>query len=163
MDHPVLRGVALLDREQRVATLDAVSVERDLDLAGLPLQALVGARVPHRHLSCPVLAAGDLALEVQVLDRVILGGGREAVVPRRLGQALRERPGGEHAVVLEPQIPVQAPGVVLLDHEPVGCRSGSVLPGGRLGCGGEVTFAAVGAQAAGARGPFSPRVPGRHA
>ena len=34
------------------------------------------------------------------------------------GHAARQRPGDEHAVVLEPQVPVQPGRVVLLDHEP---------------------------------------------
>ena len=34
-----------------------------------------------------------------------------------LGQPARERPGGEHAVALEPQVPVQPPRRVLMDDE----------------------------------------------
>ena len=61
--------------------------------------------------------------------------------PGLLGQALRQRPGGEHAVVLEAQVPVQAPRAVLVDHEarrpsrgaPRGAGAGS-------GVGAEVAF-----------------------
>ena len=142
--------LALLDREQRVATLDAARRGARPRPCGAPTSGTRRCRESQTVICpAPYWPRRDLALEVEVLERVILGGGGEVVVPRRLGQALRERPRGEHAVVLEPQIPVQAPGVVLLDHEPAGCRSGSGLPGGRLGCGGEVTFGAVGAQAAG--------------
>ena len=50
----------------------------------------------------------------------------------------RHGPRGEHAVVLEPQIPVQAPRVVLLDHEARQVAGGAAAGGrlaGRLGGG----------------------------
>ena len=59
--------------EQRVARVDALAVQRDLDLARLPLQAVVGAAIPDRHRAGAVLALWDLALEVEVLERVVLG------------------------------------------------------------------------------------------
>ena len=92
--------------------------------------------VPESHtVICPgpVLATGNLAFEVEVLDRVILGGGSEAVVPRRLGQALRERPGGEHAVVLEAQIPVQAPAWCSWITNRLAAAAARGLPGGGSG------------------------------
>ena len=122
------------------------------------------------HPPRPVLPARYLALEVEVLDRMILGGGREAVIAGRLRQALGQRPAGQHAVVLQAQIPMQAPGVVLLDHEAPGCGPPSppwprgTLSGGRLGRGGEVTFGAVGASRfARPRRALLARVPFRHA
>ena len=56
-------------------------------------------------------------MEVEVLERVVLGADRDAVVARRRRDAVGERPRGEHAVVLQPQVPVQARRVVLLDDE----------------------------------------------
>ena len=41
----------------------------------------------------------------------------EVVLVRGLGEALGKRPGHEDAVALEPEVPVQAAGVMLLDHE----------------------------------------------
>ena len=64
-----------------------------------------------------VLALGDLAVEVQVLQRVVLGVHGQAVLAGRVGQEVRHRPRHEHAVALEAQIPVQARGGVLLDDE----------------------------------------------
>ena len=64
-----------------------------------------------------VLAGRDLAVEVQVLQRMVLGAHGE---PHRVavgGQSLGHRPGREHPVAFEPDVPVQAPGVVLLDDE----------------------------------------------
>ncbi len=96
------------DREQRVARVEALAVQRDLDLARLPLQAARRCRGPRSHRPGAVAARRDLAVEVEVLERVILGVRRDVVVLRLLGHALRERPRGEHAVALEPQVPVQA-------------------------------------------------------
>src|SRR5581483_10252546 len=90
----------------------------------------------------------DLAVEVEVLDRMVLGVGREAVVPRLLRHALRDGPGGERAVALQAQVPVQAPRAVLVDHEPrqpVG--AGSATLAGGLRRGGEVAFALVALEA----------------
>ena len=117
VDHPVLRLVVLVDREQRVAPLHALAVQADLDLARLPLEHLVGAAVPDAHRAGAVLALGDLALELEVLERVVLGVHGEAVVLGRLGQAVGDREGDEDAVALQAQVPVQARGVVLLDDE----------------------------------------------
>src|SRR5207249_531176 len=100
VDHPVARAAApaaracagraraargfsdrsRADRKQRVARVETLAVQSDLDLARLPLQALVGAAVPDQDLPRPVLSLRDLALEVEVLERVLLGDGGEAVV-----------------------------------------------------------------------------------
>ena len=52
-----------------------------------PTSALVGAVVPDRHRPGAVLALRDLALEVEVLERVVLGADRPAVLLRVLGDA----------------------------------------------------------------------------
>src|SRR6185437_15548837 len=44
---------------------------------------------------------------------------------------LRHRPGHQHPVALQPDVPVQPPGVVLLDHEHAAVRV--LRGGGRLG------------------------------
>ena len=69
------------------------------------------------HRPGAVVAGGDLALEVEVLERVVLGVDRDAVVLGVVGDPVGHRPRREHAVVLEAQVPVQAPRVVLLDDE----------------------------------------------
>ena len=78
---------------------------------------LPGAAVPHDHVAAAVLAARDHALEVGVVERVVLDVDRE--VPRRgiEGQALRHRPAHEHAVDLEPEVVVQTAGAMPLHHE----------------------------------------------
>ena len=76
-----------------------------------------GAAVPDDHVAPAVLAARDDALEVGVLQRVVLdvhselaGGG----VERR---AAGNGPAGQHAVDLEPEVVVQPAGAVALDDE----------------------------------------------
>src|SRR5437773_11518480 len=54
-----------------------------------------------------------------VLDRVVLGVHREVVGSRIRRQALGHRPRDEHAVALQPEVPVQRCRMVLLDDERV--------------------------------------------
>ena len=93
-------------------------MERDLDLGVVELVRLVGAAVPDPHRAGAVAALRDVALELEVLERVVLGVDRHAVVLRVLGDPVRDRPGDGDAVVLEAQVPVQARRVVLLHDEP---------------------------------------------
>ena len=64
-------------------------------------------------------------MELEVLERVVLGAHGQPVLVRVLRDAARQRPGGERALVLEPQVPVEAARVVLLDHEAGRRRSSS--------------------------------------
>ena len=65
----------------------------------------------------PYSPLGIVAVEVQVLQRMVLGVHGEAVLAGRVGQAVGHREGHQDAVVLEAQVPVQARGGVLLDDE----------------------------------------------
>ena len=113
VDHPLIA----LGLEQGVLAVDPFAVQRDDDLVVAQLLGLVRAGVPDRHRAGPVLALRDVAVEREVLERVIFGAYREVVrlVPQR--DALRNRPRPEHAVVFEPQIPVETTRVVLLHDE----------------------------------------------
>jgi hypothetical protein len=115
VDHPVLAPGG----EQRVATAGTLAVEVDDDLAVLPLDDLVGALVPDEHPPGAVLATRDLAVEAQVLERVVLGAHCQVVALGGQRHPLGQRPRRQRALVLEPEVPVQAGGVVLLDHEAV--------------------------------------------
>jgi hypothetical protein len=59
---------------------------------------------------------------------MVLGVDREVVLPGVSRDALRHRPGREHAVALQAKIPVQRSGPMLLDDEstPVIRKAGSV-------------------------------------
>ena len=113
MDHPVVPARA----EQDVAAVQALAVEGDHHLLVAELVRLVGPAVPDLHHAGAVLARRDLAREVDVLDRVVLGVDRQVVALRVGRDALRDGPRDEHAVALEPQVPVQPAGVVLVHDE----------------------------------------------
>ena len=91
----------------------------ELDLGVGPLLHLVVAPVPNRHAAASVLSLGDVPLEGRVLEGMVLGVHGEAVLVGRLGEALGDGPRDQHAITLEPQVPVQAARMVLLDHEPL--------------------------------------------
>src|SRR5262249_57199530 len=75
---------------------------------------------------------GDHAVEVEVLDRVVLDVDGQALDRRVQGWAVRHRPAHQHAVDLEPQIIVHPAGTVTLDDEPAApaIRSWRRRPGG---------------------------------
>src|SRR5438067_11774686 len=92
-------------------------MEGDLDLALLPLVDLVRPPIPDRHRPGAVLALGDLPVEVEILERVVLGADREPILTRVGRDPVRDRPRRQRPVVLEPEVPVKARRVVLLDDE----------------------------------------------
>ena len=127
--------------EQRVSPGNPLPVQPDLDLALRPLQRLVPAGVPDRHRTGPVLPPRDLPLEAPVLQRVILGVHGQVVDGRVVRHALRHRPGHQHPVPLQPHVPVQPPGVVLLDHERAAVRVLVLAGAGSAGTGSGVRAA----------------------
>ncbi len=76
-----------------------------------------GAAVPQHHRTAAIFAGGDGALEAAIVDRVVLGLDSEALVGGVEARPARHRPRLQDAVVLEAEIVVEAPRVVLLDHE----------------------------------------------
>ena len=83
----------------------------------LLLQQLVGAAVPDLDGAGPVLPFRDLPLERRVLERVVFDVNGEVLLTGLEGDALRNRPAEQGAVLLEPEVVVQPPGVVTLDDE----------------------------------------------
>ena len=94
VDHPVLRA----RRPCRAGTArsgrcSALAVQLDLDLARLPLELARRCRVSQIVIvPRAVLALGDLAVELEVLERVVLGAHRQAVVLRRRRAGRSGRP-----------------------------------------------------------------------
>ena len=83
-------------------------------------EADTGAQVPRSpglHRACAIVALRDFALELGILDRMVLDVNRQALVLRVHGGSLRHRPTPQNAAVLEPEIIVQPGRVVFLDHE----------------------------------------------
>ncbi len=71
-------------------------------------QRLPGAAVPGLHGSGAILAIRNGALEVRVVERVVLHMGRDPLVGRVERGPLAHRPTPQHAAVLQPEIPMQA-------------------------------------------------------
>src|ERR1700687_4480241 len=114
VDHPVLT----VGLEENVPALDPIAMQGDHHLAVAPLVRFVRAVVPYRDLAPAVLAGWDLACEVDVVDGVVLYVHSEVVFLRICGDAFRHRPGHQHSILLEPEVPVQASRVMLLHDEP---------------------------------------------
>ena len=93
------------------------------------------AHVPDDDLAGPVVPVRDHALEVGVLDGVVLDLDREALVGGVGGGALRNRPGLQDAGPLQAEIPVQPGGRMFLNDEEM--RAVFTAPpeglGGRVG------------------------------
>ena len=75
------------------------------------------AAVPQHDRAAAILALGDRAFEVAVVERMVLHLDRQALVGRIERRALRHRPGLEDAIVLQAEIVVQPGGRMLLDDE----------------------------------------------
>ena len=124
--------------------LQLLAVQVDVQLAGRDSRRRVGAlvgfprpRVPDDDVAAAVLPGRDHALEVDVLQRVVLdveGGSAHIRVERR---SLRDGPADEHARDLEPEVVVQPPGPVSLHHESRCCLlGGCAASSGRCTSGG---------------------------
>ncbi len=119
LDHePVLLVPAHVGRHQRPQPLQPLPGQAYREAAvALALDQLVAAVVPDLHRAGAVLALGDHAGEGGVLHRVVLGVHGQVALTDLERQALGQRPAGQHAVHLQPQVVVQAPRVVSLHHE----------------------------------------------
>ena len=84
---------------------------------GFSSSELVRALVPDLDRAGAVLALRDLALELRVLDRVVLDVDGEVLLAGLERHALRHRPGRERAVALEAEVVVEPARVVALDDE----------------------------------------------
>ena len=92
-------------------------MEDDHHFGVRPLLEIKVAPVPDGHLPAAVLPGRDLPLEGSVVQGVVLGVHGQVVGLRVLRHALGEGPGDQDTVVLEAEVPVERPGVVLLDDE----------------------------------------------
>jgi hypothetical protein len=116
----LLAGAARLHEVPAPVQLLAAERERQPPLlhrrAGVAL-GLPRAVVPHDDGAAAVLTRRDHALEVGVVERVILGPHGEPALGRREARALGHRPRPHHALVLEPEVVVHPARGVLLDDE----------------------------------------------
>ena len=124
---PVLAFLARLagHADQMPAAVQLLAVELELEMAlGIALvriaDRLPAAAIPDDHRAAAILALRDRAFEVAIFEGVILDMDRQTLLARHQARPARHRPALQHAVHLEPQIVVQAPGGVLLDDD--SCR-----------------------------------------
>ena len=108
--------------EQHELAVHLVSVQDELHFGVGPLLCLVGSVSQIVTSPPPYSPWGISPSKVPVLEGMVLGVHREVVVLGRLGQTLGQCPRDEDSVAFEAEIPVQTPGVVLLDHEAVAGR-----------------------------------------
>jgi hypothetical protein len=79
---------------------------------------LVAADIPYHHGAPAVLAFRDDPLEIEVLERVVLGRLREPALVEAVRNTLWYGPRFEHAVHFEPEIVVKVARRMQLDNEP---------------------------------------------
>src|SRR5215472_15600936 len=75
------------------------------------------AAVPQLHRAATVFPLGDRALEVPVIEWMVLDLDGQALDHRVAGRFPGDCPRLEYSIELEPQVIVQTPGGVPLDHE----------------------------------------------
>src|SRR4029079_16094021 len=103
---------------------------------------LPGARVPDDDVTPAVLLGRNHALEVEVLDRMVLHAHGQPPHLRGEGRTLRHGPAHEDPVYLEPHVVVEPAGPMSLHHEPRPVRCGCD-PAAWLGGAREVPLATV--------------------
>src|SRR5271167_3187658 len=74
----------------------------------------VDATVPHDYLAGAIVALGNDALEISVLDRMVLDHHGEPLVGGIERRSLRHRPRAQHALHLETEVVMEPGGRVLL-------------------------------------------------
>ncbi len=118
-------------------------MQDDHDLAVREFLGVVRPAVPDQDLARAVVAGRNVAVEVDVVERVILDVDREVILLGVGRDAFGHRPGHENAALLEPEIPMQAARVVLLHDEPrrLGLLARDL--GARFGCLFEIAFGLV--------------------
>ena len=113
--------------DQREPTAQLLAEELELELAGcqrgrriIGLLRLIRAPIPDDGIPCAVLATRDDALELQVLDGMVLGARGKPAGGRIEGGTLWNGPASEHPVHLQPEVVVQSSGSVAPHHEAPG-------------------------------------------
>ena len=115
-------GITTLGADEHPRSFQLVSLERELQIALLDrLIHIVNLRRPcaavPQHDDAGAIAGGDDAFELAVVERVIFDVHREPLRRRIERGSFRDRPGEQHAVVLESKVVVQVTGEVLLHAE----------------------------------------------
>ena len=111
----------LAEPHEGEAALEPLSVEVEFEHAALEILAGIAARLPAaavpQHDRGAAVLAPRVAPSKSVLDGMVLGTHREALVGGIEARAARHRPALHDAVELEAKIVVETAGVVHLHHE----------------------------------------------
>src|SRR5262249_34602897 len=108
------------DESPLAAELVAEELEEELPLSYALVEVGQGspaALIPADDLTGTVVAIGDDAREIGVLDRVVLDFDGQALLGGIGGGTLGDRPGLQDASPLQPEVPVQAASRMFLHHE----------------------------------------------
>src|SRR5207249_3688712 len=73
--------------------------------------------VPQHHRAPAVLSLGNDTLELRIVDGVIFNFHRQMFFTLLPGKPFRHRPGFQNSFHLQPEIVMQAAGIVLLNHK----------------------------------------------
>jgi hypothetical protein len=161
LEEEPLLALAALGAHQRPAAAELLALQLDVELAARhalarrrAVEGAVEAAVPQDHGAGAVVSRRDDAFEAAVLERMILGLHRQALLLRIHRRPARHRPADQDPVDLQTKIPVHAPRRVLLDDEGV-ARPGPRPSGGarhaeRLGRARGVALGPVGIEGASA-------------
>jgi len=84
-----------------------------LESSAAPLQAPRRPLIPRSSWSRARIVQGDIALELQVVARMVLGADRQGDCPGRPPKPIRDSEETSAAVALQTQVPVQPGGAVL--------------------------------------------------
>jgi hypothetical protein len=136
-----------LGSRQRPQAAQLVARELEQELAvGQPTGRVelvqAAAAVPDDDRAGAVVVRRNDALEIAVLEGMVLGGHRQALLGRVQRGSLGHRPGDQHAVDLQPQVVVATARGMLLHHEHAGAlgarderlRGGADPALGSIGC-----------------------------
>ncbi len=124
---PLVLAALRLDERPPAAQLVAAQLEQQLALVepgGNVVQRNPLTAVPDDDGAGAVVVGRDHALEVHVVDGVVLDVHRQPLVGRIRRRPLRHGPGLQHAVELEPKVVVSPARGVLLHDEPLAARQG---------------------------------------
>ena len=140
-----------LHAHQHPAAMQTLALEDEFQVAFLqPLvRVALGqpvAAIPELHRAAAILAFGNGALEVAVVERMVLDLDRQPLDRRIERRALGHRPRLEGAVELQAEIVVQPRGVVALHHEAQGLAGRDGRLAGRLFRQAEVALGAIGGE-----------------
>ncbi len=130
-EQPVLALLlrAWIHPHQQPFALHPLAVQDEMQMPFLQCLARVlagdrlpGAVIPQHHRPAAIFLFGNRTLEIAISERVILGPHRQPLVLGIETWPLRHRPAFQDTVQLQPEIIMEAGGVMLLDDEALPTR-----------------------------------------